>query len=103
MATARSTEVAIAEGDLDAPVLHDSVGPRDNSIEKHDRSEEASVAHQGQDQPDEQDVDLYGEGVEFPTDQEISTLRRVADKMPLGAFAIVTVELCERFAFYGEP
>ena len=50
---------------------------------------------------DEHEMELYGEGVEFPTDEEIATLRRVADKMPIGAFAIVIVELCERFAFYG--
>ena len=53
--------------------------------------------------PDEHDLGLYPEGVEFPMDEEIATLRRVSDKMPVGAFAIVIVELCERFAYYGAP
>ena len=30
-----------------------------------------------------------------------ATLRRVSDNIPLAAFTIVIVELCERFAFYG--
>ena len=37
----------------------------------------------------------------FPTEEEKATLRRVSDHIPLAAFTIVLVELCERFAFYG--
>lgn len=65
--------------------------------EKHASEESVSAGHT----PDEHDIELYGENVTFPTEEEIATLRRVADKMPIGAFAIVIVELCERFAFYG--
>jgi hypothetical protein len=36
-----------------------------------------------------------------PTLSELQTLRRVSDKIPLAAFSIVIVELCERFAYYG--
>ncbi|KAF8502569.1 PTR2-domain-containing protein [Gautieria morchelliformis] len=73
-----------------------------SSIEKH--LVEDSGSDEGQDLsriPNDYELELYGEGVEFPTDEEVATLRRVADKMPIGAFAIVIVELCERFAFYG--
>jgi len=93
MATARGTDVAAAELSLNAPVIKDSVGPLD----------EKRAASTEEDHHDEAyGVDIYGANVEFPTDEEIATLRRVADKMPIGAFAIVIVELCERFAYYGE-
>lgn len=36
-----------------------------------------------------------------PTPEEMATLRRVADKIPVAAFSVVIVELCERFAYYG--
>lgn len=86
MATATLTDVAAIE------VAHTS-----SLDEKHASEESVSAGHT----PDEHDIELYGENVTFPTEEEIATLRRVADKMPIGAFAIVIVELCERFAFYG--
>ena len=36
-----------------------------------------------------------------PTEEEIATLRKVADRMPLSAFIVALVELCERFTYYG--
>ena len=36
-----------------------------------------------------------------PTPSEILTLHKVADKIPIAAFSIVIIELCERFAYYG--
>ena len=36
-----------------------------------------------------------------PTEEEIATLRKVADRLPLSAFIIALVELCERFTYYG--
>ncbi|KIJ55523.1 hypothetical protein M422DRAFT_151273 [Sphaerobolus stellatus SS14] len=92
MAAARSEEVGRTELSLDAPIIKESVGPLD---EKH------SVTSSDGRPATPTDLEIYGDSVEFPTDEEIATLRRVADKMPLGAFAIVIVELCERFAFYG--
>ncbi|EEP79081.1 conserved hypothetical protein [Uncinocarpus reesii 1704] len=38
---------------------------------------------------------------EMPTDEEMLTLRRVADKIPWITFSIAFVELCERFSYYG--
>ena len=36
-----------------------------------------------------------------PTEEELATLRRVADQLPLSAFIVALVELCERFTYYG--
>ncbi|KAI9029424.1 MFS peptide transporter [Hyaloraphidium curvatum] len=36
-----------------------------------------------------------------PTDEQLSTLRHVADSLPLSAWLVVLAELSERFAFYG--
>lgn len=38
---------------------------------------------------------------EYPTDEEMVTLRRVADKIPWSTLSIAFVELCERFSYYG--
>jgi POT family proton-dependent oligopeptide transporter len=38
---------------------------------------------------------------EFPTEEELHSLRRVSDKVPWKAFALAFVELCERFSYYG--
>ena len=38
---------------------------------------------------------------EEPTEEELATLRRVADHLPLSAFIVALVELCERFTYYG--
>lgn len=38
---------------------------------------------------------------DFPTDEELVTLRRVSDKIPWKIITIAFVELCERFSYYG--
>lgn len=38
---------------------------------------------------------------DFPTPEEIATLRRVPNHIPLKLFTIAFVELCERFSYYG--
>ncbi|MCJ1329988.1 hypothetical protein MMC10_006669 [Thelotrema lepadinum] len=40
-------------------------------------------------------------GDDFPTEEELATLHRVADKIPIKAFTIAFVEGCERLSFYG--
>lgn len=37
----------------------------------------------------------------FPTAEELATLRRVPNKFPLKVFTIAFIELCERFSYYG--
>ncbi|KAL2259482.1 hypothetical protein VTK26DRAFT_6837 [Humicola hyalothermophila] len=38
---------------------------------------------------------------EIPTEEEMRTLRRIPDKIPLNIYTIAFVELCERFSYYG--
>ncbi|KAM0435251.1 hypothetical protein ACHAPT_003344 [Fusarium lateritium] len=37
----------------------------------------------------------------FPTAEELASLRRVSNKIPLKLFSIAFIELCERFSYYG--
>ncbi|KAL8682056.1 MAG: hypothetical protein Q9224_001884 [Gallowayella concinna] len=41
------------------------------------------------------------DGKEYPTAEEVNTLRRVCGTIPWGAYTIAFVELCERFSYYG--
>ncbi|KAG0270284.1 peptide transporter ptr2 [Actinomortierella ambigua] len=45
--------------------------------------------------------DLSVRGPDEPTEEELHTLRKISDKIPVAAWLIVVVELCERFAYYG--
>jgi POT family proton-dependent oligopeptide transporter len=36
-----------------------------------------------------------------PTEEDLATLQKVADKLPLSAWLVAIVELCERFTYYG--
>lgn len=45
--------------------------------------------------------DSSNAGATTPTLSDLSTLPRVSDTLPLSAFLIAIVELCERFAYYG--
>lgn len=47
---------------------------------------------------DESDEEIQGE---YPTEEELHTLRRVADHVPLKVYTLAFVELCERFSYYG--
>ncbi|KAL2865375.1 putative MFS peptide transporter [Aspergillus lucknowensis] len=41
------------------------------------------------------------QGREYPTTEELNTLRRISGTVPWVAYAIAFVELCERFSYYG--
>jgi POT family proton-dependent oligopeptide transporter len=45
--------------------------------------------------------DGFEEDFEFPTEEELATLRRVSGQIPWSAYTIAFVELCERFSYYG--
>jgi len=49
----------------------------------------------------EEEYDEVHAGLEFPTEEEIVTLRRVCDTIPWNAYLIAIVEMAERFSFYG--
>lgn len=38
---------------------------------------------------------------EYPTEEEMESLRRIAAPIPAKIFTIAFIELCERFSFYG--
>lgn len=44
-------------------------------------------------------TDIIGE--DFPTEEELATLNRSADRIPWKVFTVAFVELCERFSYYG--
>ncbi|KAJ2722159.1 peptide transporter ptr2 [Coemansia sp. Benny D115] len=45
--------------------------------------------------------DYLREGERWATEEDMGTLRRVADKIPTAAFFVVLTEFCERFTYYG--
>ncbi|KAL0572404.1 hypothetical protein V5O48_009565 [Marasmius crinis-equi] len=47
-----------------------------------------------------QELDGIHDGLEFPTEEERLTLRRVSDTLPWNAFLIAIVEMAERFSVY---
>ncbi|THH01943.1 hypothetical protein EW026_g848 [Hermanssonia centrifuga] len=65
---------------------------------KLDRSEDHVVSSAAS---HEHELDGIHDGLEFPSDDERYTLRRVADAVPWNAYLIAFVELCERFSYYG--
>lgn len=40
-------------------------------------------------------------GDEWPTNEDLHTLRRVPDKISVSAYTVAFIELCERFSYYG--
>ncbi|KAJ1915669.1 peptide transporter ptr2 [Mycoemilia scoparia] len=44
---------------------------------------------------------LLAENERWPTDDELRSMRRVGDKLPIAAIFIVLTEFCERFSYYG--
>ncbi|KAJ2829274.1 peptide transporter ptr2, partial [Coemansia furcata] len=45
--------------------------------------------------------DILQPGERWATEEDMSTLRRVADKIPTAAYFVVLTEFCERFTYYG--
>ncbi|PPR01223.1 hypothetical protein CVT26_015298 [Gymnopilus dilepis] len=76
-------------------IQHDDVGlVALADVKKHDAesSQQSEVDHE---------YDEIHEGLEFPTEEERATLRRVPDSLPWNAYLISIVEFAERFSFYG--
>ncbi|KAI0674348.1 MFS peptide transporter [Trametes maxima] len=49
----------------------------------------------------EHELDGIHDGLEFPTEEERATLRRVSDPIPWTTYLIAFCELAERFSYYG--
>lgn len=49
------------------------------------------------------EVSIEGDSLDktTPTEEELATLRRVAGTLPVAAYSVAFVELCERFSYYG--
>ncbi|KAI9501680.1 peptide transporter ptr2 [Coemansia spiralis] len=45
--------------------------------------------------------DYLREGERWATEHDLSTMRRVGDRLPVAAFFVVLTEFCERFTYYG--
>jgi POT family proton-dependent oligopeptide transporter len=58
----------------------------------------ATVQHEFYTHDDLTDEENQGE---YPTEEELHTLRRVAGHIPWKAYTLAFVELCERFSYYG--
>jgi POT family proton-dependent oligopeptide transporter len=41
------------------------------------------------------------DSLEYPTEEELLTLRRVTGKIPWIAYSVAFAEFCERFSYYG--
>lgn len=75
----------------------DSVGIHKKAIATHDPTAGQSALPIAK-----MDFHALGENLEdFPTEEDLHTLRRVADYIPPKLFTIAFVELCERFSYYG--
>ncbi|KAF9219028.1 PTR2-domain-containing protein [Gyrodon lividus] len=79
----RVIPAGLAEADLHRPVSEASFEKKDGIVVTGD------------------DVDSVHQGLEFPTEEELATLRRVSDTIPWTAYMIAVVELAERFSYYG--
>lgn len=44
---------------------------------------------------------IDADGKEYPTAEEVDTLRRVCGTVPWASYTIGFIELCERFSYYG--
>lgn len=42
-----------------------------------------------------------GPNGDFPTDEDLHTLRRISGEVPWAAYTVAVIELCERFSYYG--
>ena len=45
--------------------------------------------------------EVLAENERWPTEEELSTMNRVGDRIPIAAAFVVVTEFCERFTYYG--
>lgn len=70
------------------------------ALHKADSKENPNLAASSSSK-DEPELDNVHDGLEFPTEEERLTLRRVADSVPWNSYLIALVEMAERFSYYG--
>jgi len=106
MASARDIDLVNADVDIQGHThLHtnegDRVYPLSDQEAKGERRSLVKYDTRTESGDDSLELDAEGNTMIEPTDEEMATLRRVSDKIPIAAFSVVIVELCERFAYYG--
>jgi POT family proton-dependent oligopeptide transporter len=108
MATARDIDIVAADADIQSHShLHSKDGARVFPLSSSEvKGERDSIGkdnydNQTENGDDDNELDAEGNVMIEPTEEEMATLRRVSDKIPIAAFSVVIVELCERFAYYG--
>jgi len=84
---------------VDPPVVAASHEAADGEQRRQSVARDAPVAPLAPVTRTSTEVDSIHE--DFPTDEELHTLRRVADKIPWRVYTIAFVELVERFSYYG--
>jgi POT family proton-dependent oligopeptide transporter len=106
MATAREIDIVNADAAIQGHThLHSQDGSRVYPLSSSEAKGEKSSIIKDDDAMteagSEAELDAEGNAMIEPTEEELATLRRVSDKIPIAAFSVVIVELCERFAYYG--
>lgn len=85
---------------------------KDSNVASQTHVESSRVAGEGQDTTRSSQLNAYeekgtvslssdDEHDDLPTEDELLTLRRVRDHIPLKVFTVAFIELCERFSYYG--
>jgi len=106
MATAREIDIVGADVAIQGLThLHSPDGARVYPLSSSEaKGERASIVKDDDaatEAGSDAELDAEGNVMIEPTEEEFATLRRVSDKIPIAAFSVVIVELCERFAYYG--
>ncbi|KAI6038260.1 POT family-domain-containing protein [Pisolithus marmoratus] len=78
------------------PVALAEVEPHEKLVYDRTLQKKGTISDETSDKADS----IHG-GLEFPTEEELITLRRVSDTIPWTAYMIAVVELAERFSYYG--
>ncbi|KAJ1833374.1 peptide transporter ptr2 [Coemansia sp. RSA 2706] len=71
------------------------------SLEKVSQESEPLGLTKDQELHPDHPEDYLREGERWATEEDMSTLRRVGDRIPAAAYLVVLTEFCERFTFYG--
>ncbi|KAJ1961459.1 peptide transporter ptr2 [Dipsacomyces acuminosporus] len=71
------------------------------SIDKIPAEEKAKALLQDEDLHPEHPDDYLRENERWATEEDVNTLRRVGDRLPVAALFVVATEFCERFTYYG--
>ncbi|EEB91806.1 hypothetical protein MPER_09779, partial [Moniliophthora perniciosa FA553] len=72
-------------------------------VKGHESKDEKASVYDSSLVEHEHELDGIHDGLEFPTEEEKLTLRRVADAMPWNAYLIAIVEMAERFSCVNQP